>query len=154
MRWSETCLSEQLGIDPGKELQQLYLRILRQDPALTLDPPVLATEPAAVKHNLPAQVTSFNGRDWEMIEVREMITEHRLVTLVGGGGVGKSRLAVEVAQNVLDDFPDGVWLVELPPLVQPGITAQSLAKALSLGEHPIVPLEEVIEDRLKRKKRS
>lgn len=143
-------LSEQLGIDPGQELQNLHLGILRQDPALDLDLPLVATQKP--RHNLPAEMTSFVGREWELNEVRAMLSGNRLVTLVGGGGAGKSRLALEVALNALEDFPDGVWLVELPPLGQPGIAAQTLAKTVGLAEHPVVPIEEVIEDRLQQEK--
>ena len=66
--------------------------------------------------NLPAQLTSFVGRESELAEVRALVAQSRLVTLTGVGGVGKTRLALEVAVAVRDRFDDGVWLVELAPL--------------------------------------
>ena len=67
-------------------------------------------------HNLPQQLTSFVGRDEELREIRQLLESARLVTLVGTGGVGKTRLALQVAADLLERFPDGVWLVELAPL--------------------------------------
>ena len=67
-------------------------------------------------HNLPQQLTTFVGRDDELAEIRALLESARLVTLVGTGGVGKTRLALQVAADLLERFPDGVWLVELAPL--------------------------------------
>ena len=70
----------------------------------------------AVPGNLPVQPTSFVGRDAEVKELTELVRAHRLVTLTGVGGVGKTRLAVQVAAELVTEFPDGVWLVELAPV--------------------------------------
>jgi predicted ATPase/class 3 adenylate cyclase len=67
-------------------------------------------------HNLPQQLTSFVGRDDELAEIRQLLESERLVTLVGTGGVGKTRLALQVAADLLERFPEGVWLIELAPL--------------------------------------
>ena len=64
-------------------------------------------------HNLPVQRTSFVGRQDEMAEVKRLVADEALVTLVGSGGCGKTRLAVHAAAEVLDDYPDGVWLADL-----------------------------------------
>ena len=74
----------------------------------------------AVPGNLPVQTTSFVGRDVEVKELAELVRAHRLVTLTGVGGVGKTRLAVQVAAELAGEFPDGVWLVELAPGGRPG----------------------------------
>src|SRR5712691_3572037 len=72
-----------------------------------------ATRASRSKHNLPYQLTSFVGREQEIAQLGELATAHRLVTLTGAGGAGKTRLALQVAGELLDAFPDGVWLVEL-----------------------------------------
>ncbi|AXB47604.1 BTAD domain-containing putative transcriptional regulator [Amycolatopsis albispora] len=98
-------LADELGLDPSPELAELYQSMLRQDPALT---------PSARRTtNLPAQLTGLIGRDAEVDEVGRLLAAHRLVTLTGPGGVGKTRLAIEAASRLVGGFPDGVWLVEL-----------------------------------------
>jgi class 3 adenylate cyclase len=87
--------------------------------------PLRSLDNPALLHNLPEQVTSFVGRDREVKEVREALESSRLVTLTGAGGVGKSRLALQVAVDQLDGAGDGVWLVELAPLAQPGLVASA-----------------------------
>ncbi|MBI4787198.1 MAG: tetratricopeptide repeat protein [Chloroflexi bacterium] len=84
--------------------------------------------------NLPLQLTSFVGRQPEMAEVKRLLCSEsaRLVTLMGAGGSGKTRLALQVANDLLDDFPDGVWLVELAPLSDPALVPQALASVFEL----------------------
>ena len=67
------------------------------------------------RNNLPAQLSSFIGREAEIIEVKQLLAETRLLTLTGAGGCGKTRLALQVAADLLAEYPDGVWLVELAP---------------------------------------
>ena len=105
---------DELGVDPGRELAELHGAILRQDPAL--QPPAPSSTPA--RTNLPAPLSpgpygGLIGRDAAVEAVRERLTNERLVTLTGLGGVGKSRLALEAARVLGDTFPAGVWLVEL-----------------------------------------
>src|ERR687887_340525 len=69
--------------------------------------------------NLPAQVTSFVGRDYEIAELTRLLERTRILTLTGAGGVGKTRLAIQTAAALVDRYPDGVWLVELAPLSDP-----------------------------------
>ncbi len=88
------------------------------------------------RHNLPAQATSFVGRDREIEEVTRLVGTARLVTLAGPGGVGKTRLALEVAAGLLDTFPGGVWFVDLAPLSDPGLVPHTVAAALRVPEEP------------------
>jgi predicted ATPase len=90
----------------------------------------------AVPGNLPAQATSFVGRQVEVKEVAELVRAHRLVTLTGVGGVGKTRLAVQVAAELVAEFPEGVWLVELAPIGDPGAVPDAVATALGIIPQP------------------
>ena len=101
-------LAEQLGLDPGPELRQLQEAILAHDPAIAPIPVV-----APHRGNLPTPATSFVGRERELGELVALLREHRLVTLTGPPGVGKSRLALEAARVLESDVRDGAWLVEL-----------------------------------------
>ena len=87
-------------------------------------------------HNLPVQLTSFVGRDAEMAQVRALLAGSRLVTLTGAGGVGKTRLALQVALGVLAEYPAGVWLAELAPLTDPALVPVTAARALGLVDVP------------------
>lgn len=104
-------LSEELGLEPGRELVSLQQAVLRQDFALS------AARPSpAVRTNLPTPLTEIVGRDEAASTVGRLLDTSRLVTLTGPGGVGKTRLAVEVARRSAQAYPDGVWLVELAAL--------------------------------------
>ena len=103
------------------------------------------------QHNLPGQLTSFVGREHEMGQARAGLTTSRLVTLTGTGGAGKSRLAVQVAADALDDFPDGAWLVELAPLSDPALVPQAVAGVLGLGEEAGRGLSQTLTDALRPK---
>ena len=89
-----------------------------------------------VRNNLPSLLTSFVGRRDEMEEVGRLLSAARLVTLTGAGGCGKSRLSFQVARNLLESYPDGVWLVELAPLSDPGLVPQRAAAVLGVREEP------------------
>jgi predicted ATPase/DNA-binding CsgD family transcriptional regulator len=94
------------------------------------------------KHNLPAPVSSFIGREQELSEIGQCLRENRLITLTGTGGTGKTRLALQVATAELDRFPDGVWLVELARLPTPELVVETIAKVLMLPEAPDPALTE------------
>jgi predicted ATPase/class 3 adenylate cyclase len=91
------------------------------------------------RSNLPVQLTSFVGREKELAEVEALTRRHRLVTLVGTGGTGKTRIMLEVAGRLLDEYPDGVWLAELAPLGDPSQIMSEIARALGAPEVPGVP---------------
>src|SRR6516162_1029006 len=78
-------------------------------------------------HNLPAQLTSFIGREREKAEIKRLLSASRLVTLTGAGGAGKSRLALEAAREMIDPSPDGVWLAELGPISDAALVPRVVA---------------------------
>ena len=118
-------LSEALGVDPSPELSALHVALLRGE---------LGRREENRKTNVRAELTSFVGRDADVAAVRELIAEHRLTTLVGPGGSGKTRLATETARTLTGDLPDGVWLVELAAIGADGDIAQATLTALGLRD--------------------
>jgi predicted ATPase/class 3 adenylate cyclase len=94
--------------------------------------------------NLPLQLSSFIGRQEEIAEVRQLLLQHRLVTITGTGGIGKTRLAIEVARSLLEAYEDGVWLVELAPLSDPELVGLTVTAVLGLGEQPGQPTAETL----------
>jgi predicted ATPase/class 3 adenylate cyclase len=93
-------------------------------------------------NNLPQQLTSFVGREREQAEVRRLLQTARLVTLIGVGGLGKTRLSLQVAGEVIDEYAGGVWCVELAPLTEAALVAQAVALVLGVKEKPGRPLIE------------
>ena len=118
-------LADALGVDPSPELSALHVALLRGE---------LGRREENRKTNLRAELTSFVGKDADVAAVRELIAEHRLVTLIGPGGSGKTRLATETARTLLGDLPDGAWLVELAAIGADGDVAQSTLAALGLRD--------------------
>ncbi len=113
---------------PERVFQLVHPQLRAQFPALrSLE---------ATPNNLPAQLTSFVGRERELVEVRDALRATRLLTLVGGGGLGKTRLSLQAAAEVADDFPDGVWLTELAPVGDPARVPQAIASVLGVKEAP------------------
>jgi predicted ATPase/DNA-binding winged helix-turn-helix (wHTH) protein len=106
--------------------------------------PAAAERAPAPKHNLPQQLTRFIGREKEIARVKQWLSCTRLLTLTGAGGCGKTRLALQVASTLLDEHPDGVWLVELAPLADPTRIAQAVAKALAVETQPGKELAETV----------
>jgi predicted ATPase/class 3 adenylate cyclase len=97
-------------------------------------PPLRSLE--VLPNNLPAQVTSFVGREREMAEMKRIFPSTRLLTLTGPGGAGKTRLSLQVAADVLDQFPHGVWLVELSTLSDPELIPETMINAIGIREVP------------------
>ena len=102
-------------------------------------------------NNLPVQLTSFVGREREKAEVRILLSGTRLITLTGSGGAGKTRLAIQVAAEVLEEFPNGAWLVELAALSDPSIVPKAVASAIGVPEQPGRSLTETLADALRSK---
>jgi predicted ATPase/DNA-binding SARP family transcriptional activator len=135
-------LAEQLGLDPGPELRKLQDAILTHDPAI-------APVPVVAPHlgNLPSPTTSFVDREHELGEVVALLREHRLVTLTGPPGVGKSRLALEAARVVESDVADGAWLVELARAGGVGGVDRVVADAIDArGPNPLARVVERLRD--------
>jgi predicted ATPase/class 3 adenylate cyclase len=104
-------------------------------PGLRTDfPPLRALD--ASPGNLRSHSTSFIGREFELIEVQAAVKAHRLVTLTGVGGVGKTRLAVEVAASLVDEFPDGVWVFEFAAVTDPAAVPDAVAAVLGITQQP------------------
>jgi predicted ATPase len=139
-------LTEELGIDLSPQLRDLEDRILLQDAGLLHAPGRESTA-----HELPIRLTSFIGRWREQAALQDMLLDHRLVTVTGVGGVGKTSLAMEVARDTLADHPDGTWLVKLAARSDPGLVAAQAAAALGLsptrGAEPVDLLVAFLGDR-------
>jgi predicted ATPase/DNA-binding SARP family transcriptional activator len=118
-------------------------------------PPVAPSQPApraTFANNLPHKLTTFVGRDEVAAEIGTLIGRHPLLTLVGAGGVGKTRCAVEVAGQLLDGSGDGVWFVELAALGDPTLVTAAIATVLNVEERPDRSLLETLLGFLKRKR--
>jgi len=112
------------------------------------------TEPRSKKvlHNLPAHLPGFIGREKEMEAIKELVSENRLVTLTGAGGCGKTRLAIQLALQVVPDYADGVWMVELAPVTVPDHMDQAIAEVFGIKEQPGSTLIKIISHYLENKK--
>jgi len=127
---ARTILGEELGVDPSAALRDLEARMLAQDESL--DPPVATSRTA--RTNIPAQVSNFIGRTEAVPTVERLVKEQRLVTLLGPGGVGKTRLAIQVAPALMEQFGDGVILVELGGLSDPAQLPKAVRLALGVSQ--------------------
>src|SRR5438876_5238593 len=104
---------------------------------------------STVLTNLPVQLTSFIGREQELAELLRLLPTTRLLTLTGSGGTGKTRLSLELAAAVLDDYRDGVWLVELAPLSDPALVTVAIASTLGVHQEQGRPLLSTLTDWLR-----
>ncbi|MGW7253520.1 BTAD domain-containing putative transcriptional regulator [Streptomyces sp. NPDC054834] len=118
-------LADALGVDPSPELAALHVALLRGE---------LGRREESRRTNLRAELTSFIGRDADVAAVRELVAGHRLTTVIGPGGAGKTRLATETARTLTGELPDGAWLVELAAIGTDGDVAQSALAALGLRD--------------------
>ncbi|MDQ3931132.1 MAG: SARP family transcriptional regulator, partial [Chloroflexota bacterium] len=136
----QTCrriLSAELGTAPDPATIELYESIRSgKVESIATTPPSAPLEGSERANRLPAQLTPFIGREAEKATLVKCLRDPgcRLLTLVGPGGIGKSRLALQVVTEVLHDFEDGVWFVELAPLTLPDLVGPTIAAALGLKE--------------------
>ncbi len=112
-RQARQVLRDEIGIEPGAELKAMHERILRGDPALSRRVEPRPSPPRDVEVHLPYTLTPLVGRDDVLGPLSALVRGHRLVTITGAAGCGKTRVAVDVARAVAQDFPDGVWFVDL-----------------------------------------
>ncbi len=108
--------------------------------------------PIPLRNNLPAFLTTFIGREKEQADVINLITKYRLVTLTGSGGVGKTRLSIQVAAELLSEYPIGIWLVELAPLTDPALVPQSVCAVLGVKPDGNTSALEALTNYLRSKK--
>ena len=148
-------LSRDLGTQPSPTTRRLRDEIAsgRHTTASSATPSLREEESSGADgHNLPAPRTSFVGREIEMIEVKRTLAMTRLLTLTGAGGSGKTRLALEVAGDLVSAYPDGVRLARLAPLSESGLVAQAVGGALGVSERPDQGLADTLADDLRDKK--
>ena len=147
-------LRREPGTEPNAAIRHLREKIEAGTFAQTKTPSAHSQSesvPEADKDNLPAVRTSFVGREREMLEVKRDLVMTRLLTLTGAGGSGKTRLALEVARELVGVYPDGVWLVELSPLVEDELVPQAVASALEVREQPGHSLTDALTEALRTK---
>ncbi len=106
---------------------------------------------SSFKHNLGRQLSSFIGREKELEDIKRMMQSTQLLTLLGPGGTGKTRLMLQVAEETIEEYPDGVWLIELAPLSDPDLIPERVATALNIQEQPNRSLLETLTSYLQHK---
>jgi predicted ATPase/DNA-binding SARP family transcriptional activator len=145
-----TELAEEFGVDPGEALQSAHGAVLRNE--LPVPRSVSAAGPVPrASHNLPAAVSSFVGRQQETAGITASLAAARLLTLTGPGGGGKTRLALNVAEGLLGQYRDGIWLAELAARTDQEGLAQAAAAALDISEAPPAALADTLIERLRER---
>jgi len=146
-------LSRELGAEPGTDAQRLRQEIATG--SVSAEPPAGGLQheelAAAGRHNLPAARTSFIGREHELVKVKRALAMTRLLTLTGTGGSGKTRLALEVARELVGAYPDGVWLVQLAGLSEGELVPQKVAGVLGIRERPDQRISDTLAQTLRGK---
>ncbi|MCU1455340.1 MAG: ATPase-like protein [Acidimicrobiales bacterium] len=138
-------LADDLGLDPGRDLQRLETAILNHDPMLLAADTETNGAAGTTRRctNLKAALSPLIGRDRELVELADRLADHRLVTVVGPGGAGKTRLATEAARRLVDQRKHGVFMIELAPVGRPEAVADAVAAALELPESDVDALARV-----------
>jgi len=141
-------LADDLGLDPGPGVAALFQAILEQAPGLQRvpAPPTLGARP---RTNIPAMLTDMVGRAAAVADLRALLDEHRLLTLTGPGGVGKTRLALETATQAADAFPDGAWLAELAGLAGTRTPADAVMAVLGIRDDSSVDPADLLAEALR-----
>jgi predicted ATPase/class 3 adenylate cyclase len=140
----------ELGAHRLKDLKEPEHLLQVVHPDLPTDFPLLKSLDV-LPNNLPRQLTSFIGREKEMAEVKRLLSTAYLVTLTGSGGAGKTRLALQVAADVVEGYPGGVWLVEFAPIADPVLVPKTVASALSVPEQPGRDMTDTLVEALRSK---
>ncbi|MGW8226493.1 MAG: LuxR C-terminal-related transcriptional regulator [Anaerolineales bacterium] len=140
IKWYNKQIYRKLGVNSRTKAvaQANKAGLLDQSRKITSIPTV------AYNHNFPSPITSFIGREQEMIEIKQLMDDHRLLTLTGPGGSGKSRLAQQIAADVVDQYIDGVFIVDLAPIRDSELVPGTIASTLDIREVPGEPLVETL----------
>jgi len=145
----EQILRKELNLDPQPETRALYKKIRKGEiKPIQIKEQIETITP---KHNLPLQLSTFVGREKEQDEITNLIMKNRLITLVGVGGIGKTRLSLEVGQKLLNDYPDGVWFVALDSLSDPALVPQTVASVFDIREGSDLPIIKILINVLREK---
>jgi predicted ATPase len=139
-RRARTVLARELGLEPGEELRRLEQAVLRQE---------VPEARRASRHNFPAPLTSFRGRDHDLARLSRLLSEARLITLTGPGGAGKTRLAIEAGTLAVESFADGVWMAELAGITDPEQVAAQVMQALGVRQESDMLVMEALRYRLR-----
>jgi predicted ATPase/DNA-binding SARP family transcriptional activator len=148
-------LADELGMEPGPDLQATFREILRHEVAPPRSGGVDTPSPTSIatkgRTNLPAELSTFIGRGAQIAEVTELLASNRQVTLVGPGGIGKTRFAIQLARRLLDAYRDGVWLVDLATVIEAETLPYEVLTWLGFREQPdstpVASLTAVLEQR-------
>src|SRR6516225_5104212 len=132
-RRARAMLAAELGLEPGEELRRLEQAVLRQE--------VPEARPPS-RHNLPAPLTSFVGREADLDRLERLLGQARLVTLTGPGGAGKTRLAIEAGTRAVEHFSGGVWMADLAGIAGPELVAVQVMEGLGIRQEGNVPVME------------
>jgi predicted ATPase/DNA-binding SARP family transcriptional activator len=145
----EEILRKEWNLDPQPETHELYKKIRKGElKPLHVERQI---EPITAKQNLPSQLSTFIGRETEQEEIINLISKNRLVTLAGMGGIGKTRLALQVGQRLLNDYLHGVWFVALDSLSDATLVPQTVASVFDIREGPDRPVIEILKNVLREK---
>ena len=139
-RRARAMLAEELGLEPGQELRELAQAVLRQE---------VPAAPRRERHGVPVPLTGLVGREEELAALDKLLGRARLVTLTGPGGVGKTRLAVELAARTGERFPDGVWLADLAGVTDAELVPSRVMEALGVRQTGDLPVIEALRYRLR-----
>ena len=151
----ERCVKSlrEFGIEPSEQTRALYEKLKVGKGILETESSISLKEKGkeSPKTNLPEPITSFIGREKEVQEITKLLGKNRLVTLTGSGGVGKTRLAIQSSNKLLDKFKDGVWWIDLVGLSDPALVPQAVAKVVGVREVLNQPLIETLVEQLQTK---
>ena len=141
----EKLLRKELNLDPQPETRELYKKIRKGELKPVSDKnKTLLLGKKKPKHNLPLHLTTFIGRERARNEISKLLAHNRLVTLIGAGGIGKTRMALETGQSLLNHHPDGIWFIPLESLADEDLVPQTVASFLNIAE----PSDQTLEDSL------
>lgn len=148
----ETLLHQELAATPSSTLRALWTTLTRtptyiEQPAAPAasKPPATAAASQAIAHNFPKPLTSLIGRTQELDQIGRLLANHRLLTLTGAGGSGKTRLAIAIARELADTFEEGAWWIDLSPLTEESLVAQTVLQTLGLTPATTAPLTQLVE---------